>query len=360
MENNNHSYNLLKKFHLSKNKKNIIWWLIMWILLLNSCQKDPKENIPWPQRNNTEIIDNTKNIKSSWEYKVYNLWFHNIAPVKRDIQKAKMKIANNDKLSKILSEKDTDFETIIPKIIKESKMNNNEVSKSWAVWYLQLLPKAIKDVENTYDTKDLNLNAKDPVDNIIIWCLYRKRCINLNKKRLDENTSNEDLEKIMIISYNIGPTETKRLFIESKAKNYKEFEKYLAKKIWIKWKPVKRVDKDYHVEFMDPLVGLDYDKLSKEDKKIAEGLRYVATIEWISSYLTQENTIQILWKIICDKENTLFTAVKKLKEQWIFKKDAPINKICKIILDTNWYSENNIPEWIELLVIKNALKNYLP
>lgn len=43
----------------------------------------------------------------------------------------------------------------------------------------------------------------------------------------------------------------------------------------------------------------------------------------------------------------------------IFKSDENIAQICNIILQTNGYYESQIPGWIELILIKEALSEYL-
>jgi len=350
---------------LSSKIKNIFWWIILWTFLLTSCQENNDKEFALQKENKIEEISKSTEepIKIEWtrEYKIYKLWLGSIVPIKWDIQKAKVKISNNPELSKILSEKDIEFETIIPSIIKESMMDNCAKSNSGAIWYFQLKPIAINDVINFYGIQKLNLDASNPTDNIILWSLYRKRGMNLLKDWLWSNVSDKDLENMMILSYNAWPARIKKLFKESKAKNYKEFEKFLAKKIWVNKDPVKKTDKTYWVEYIDPLTDLDLTSLkTKEDKKIAEWLRYVAIIEWISKYIKTNETIQVIWKIKCNKNTTLFWEIKKLRNQWIFKKDASINEICKIILETNWYWEKETPDWVELLIIQNALIDYLP
>ena len=338
----------------SSNIKKLFWWWILWILLLTSCQESKDNKVQENQKNEIEIVWNNtqkiRDIQEPREYKIYKLWLG-----------SKVKIANTPELSENLKWKDIEFKTILPSIIKESMMSNDARSNSWAVGYFQLKPIAIKDVIDYYNIKDLKLDANNPVDNVILWSLYRIRSLNLLKEWLNADLSDDDLEKMMILSYNAWPARIKSLFKESKATNYKDFEKYLAKKIWVRENPTRKTDKTYWVEYTDPLTNLNLDNLrTREDKKIAEGLRYVAIIDGISWYINSNNTIQILWKITCDKDLTLFSIIKNLREQGVFKKDSSINEICKIILETNWYSEKETPIWVDLLLIKNALIDYLP
>jgi hypothetical protein len=344
--------------------KSAFWWLVLWTLLFGSCQTNDDVKSHNSQIDKVmEITDGNQNpidIHESWEYKIYRLWLGSVAPVKWDIKKARTKIEKTPELLKILDDNDIKFEKIMPIIIKESMMKNNSRSKSWAVWYFQLRPIAVKDVEKYYGIEDLKLDANNPIDNIILWCLYVKRSLILVKKWLDVKLSDSDWEKMMFLSYNVWPATVKKLFIESKASNYREFERFLAKRIWVKKSPVKKIDSVYKVEYMDPLVDLDLSTLkSGETKKIAEWLKYVAIIDWISWYMNEAATMQILWKIKLNDNTSLFSEVKRLKDLWIFKKDAPIDKICDIILGSNWFSEKSIPKWAELLVIQNVLTKYL-
>ena len=362
MEKNKKISIITPKFSLW-NIKNTLKWTILWILLLTSCQENKSELPQESQKNTIETLNNSTSQSMQWtrEYKIYKLWLWSIVPIKWDIQKAKNKITNTPKLSNVLNEEDVEFETILPSIIKESMMNNNARSNSGAVWYFQLKPIAIKDVIKFYGIEKLDLDACNSVDNIILGSLYRKRSLDLLKQWLEINLSENDLEKMMILSYNTWPTRVKTLFKESKSKNYKEFEAFLAKKIWVKKEPTKKTDLTYWIDYIDPLTDLDFNNLkNKEERKIAEWLRYVAIIEWISKYIKTNETIQIIWKIKCNKNTTLFWEIKKLKNQWIFKKDASINEICKIILETNWYWEKEAPDWVELLIIQNVLIDYLP
>ena len=352
----------------NRNVKKVFWWLLLWTLMLASCsdKKDaPKSEPDKPNFEEIQEVISTesispKDVQETREYKVYKLWLWSIVPIKWDIQRAKVKISNTPELSKLLTWEDVDFETILPSIIKESMMNADAKSNSWAVWYFQLKPIAVKDVVAAYDLQNLKLDVNNPVDNVILWSLYRKRSMKLLKEWLTENISEKDLEKMMILSYNVWPARSKSLFKESRAKNYQDFEKFLARKIWARKSPTKTRDKTYWVDFMDPISDVDISKLkTNEDKKVAEGERYVAIIDWMTWYIKSSETIQILWKITCDENTTLFSAVKKLREQWVFKADSSVNAICKVILETNGYKDTQTPKNTELLLIKEPLESYL-
>lgn len=316
-----------------------------------------------------EILDKyVSEVKSTWEYNVYKLNLGNpVGPVKNHIKKALDKIPTFW-LSEIFDDYNS-FEAIMPMIIKESMMNGNAKSKSWAVGYLQLMPVAVQDTKSYYSIYGISdLDVNNPVDNIILWILYRKRVLDQIKSWLESvSFSDSDLNKMMLISYNAWPTFIIKLFKESGAINYQEFEKFLVEKICGKncYEPTEIWDSTYNVEYLDPLGGLDYDELvikSKDvsnNKRIIEWLRYVAIIDSISWYVKNDETMQIVWTIQLNKNTTLFSEVKKLKDNWFFKQGVSLDKICKIILDSNWYSENNIPKSVDLYIIYDVIKDYL-
>jgi hypothetical protein len=63
--------------------------------------------------------------------------------------------------------------------------------------------------------------------------------------------------------------------------------------------------------------------------------------------------------VTCDENTTLFSAIKNLREQWLFKDKSSINEICKIVLETNWYKDTETPKNTSLILIKEPLQDYL-
>ena len=133
----------------NRNVKKMFWWLLLWTLLLTSCSSNDKNHkVQEPVTENIEekvdgITQEPTDFQETREYKIYKLGLWSIVPIKWDIQRAKVKIANNPELLNLLSWEDVEFETILPSIIKESMMNNDAKSNSWAVWYFQLKPRWI-------------------------------------------------------------------------------------------------------------------------------------------------------------------------------------------------------------------------
>ena len=118
-----------------------------------------------------EIYDWEREIREWWEYKIYKLQINEIAPLKWDFMRAKNKINTTPKLKNLIWN-DFEIENILPLIIKESRMDNSQVSDTGAKWYLQITGIALKDINKRYWLEDLKLNREDPVDNLIIWIIY--------------------------------------------------------------------------------------------------------------------------------------------------------------------------------------------
>ena len=298
------------------------------------------------------------------EYKVYKLKINGIESLKHDFMKAKIKIDGNEKLKNLIW---TQFqiENILSLIIKESSMDNSKVSSTGVVGYLQTTKAVVKDVTEKYWLEDLNLDRKDPVDNLIIWFIYHKK---INKGLIESwlksvkniKLSEKDKNELCILWYNIWPNRTIDLLKESKAKDLKEFKKYLREKLWLKWYMVKKTDPYYKIEYRDPLEWKDPSSFdTKLKRKIAEWLRYLEIINWLDVYLEKKTKIRILWSII-STENWIYSQIKEMRDnQKIFKSNANISQICNVILQTNGYYESEVPGWIKLVLIKEALSEFL-
>ncbi len=202
------------------------------------------------------------------------------------------------------------------------------------------------------------------MDNIILGALYRKKMlqrIDGDLKKMQLNFSLSEKEGMMILIYNIGPTRVVNLLKESQAHTFSDFIEYLRKKLGITTAIISGFDAVYKVNYDELLGGKTAaDFKQKGDKKIAEGLRYLSLIKGIDTYLsTPQNTV-LLQKIVCSAETTLFSQVLEMRKQGIFKTNAPINAICKVILETNGYRETETPLGVELFLIKEVLEEYLP
>lgn len=312
----------------------------------------------------SEIYDWEREIREWWEYKVYKLKLNGIAPIKWDFMKAKKKIDAIPKLKNLIGN-DFEIENILPLIIKESRMDNSQVSSTGARWYLQITQTALKDVNKRYWLQDLNLDREDPVDNLIIWIIYyMKRNMEiidslLTKTGKTYSFSEEDKKELNILSYNIWAGKMVELLKNSNETTLSGFKKYISIYLWCSWNPTKKVDQYYKIEYYDYLDWKDKSSFTWSDnQKIAEWLRYLEIINWLDEYINQETSIVSLWTININKWS-LFSQVKALRDQGVFKENASINEICKIILETNWFKETETPSWVELILIKDALNEFL-
>lgn len=328
-----------------------------WNTLKESAMKS--NNAKWATESQ-EMVELEKKMKAWWEYKVYKLHINGIAPLKWDFMRAKTKIEWTPKLKKLIKS-DLDLKSLIPLIIKESGMDNSKVSPTWARWYFQITNIALQDINKTYWLTDLKLDRNNATDNVILWILYRKRNVEIVNTWLknigkDGIFPEKDKNELYILSYNIWSGSMLDLLKKSKAKSLNAFKQYMRSLLWCTWPITKKKDSYYKIEYYDLL---DWKSSSSfKDKKLAEWLRYLEIIKWLQWYMNKEEIMTSIWTINCDNAS-LYSQVKALRDKKVFKQDANINAICKIILETNWYKETETPKWVNLILIKEALKNYL-
>ena len=310
-----------------------------------------------------EIYNWEREVKEWWEYKIYKLQINEIAPLKWDFMRAQKKIDSIPKLKSLING-DFDIESLLPLIIKESEMNNSKVNASWATWYLQIMDIALNDINKAYKLQDLNLDKNNAVDNLIIWALYMRRNMEIINKNLEkiwkyDIFSAKEKHELNILSYNIWANRMVDLLKNSNANSLNEFKNYLRRSIWCTGPIQKKADPHYKIEYYDLLDWKDKSEFVwKENQKIAEWLRYLEVINWLDLYIKEETTIISIWTIDINKWS-LFSQVKDLRDQGIFKESANINEICKTILETNWFKETETPSWVELILIKEALADFL-
>lgn len=329
-----------------------------WNTLNEICMQD----VNISENNEAQETVEEKKIKEPREYKIYKLDINGIAPIKWDFIKAKKKIESIPRL-KAQIWNDFNIENILPLIIKESRMDNSQVSSTWARWYLQITDIALQDINSRYELQELHLNRENAVDNLIIWFLYYwKRNMEiieawLNKIWKDKIFSKTDKNELNILSYNIWAQRTLDLLCKSNAKNLNEFKRYLWRYLWCSWQAETKLDPYYKVRYKDYL-NWKTSFNTREKQKVAEWIRYLEIINWLNSYLGQETMVTIIWTINCANK-TLYSQVIDLRKKKVFKENANVNAICKVILETNWYKETEIPGWVDLLLFKDALKIFL-
>lgn len=349
--------------HWSK-KSNVIMIALAALLSFSACNNKTQDNNI--EHNAKQYINHKEwytAIPMTREYKIYKLHLNSIVNIKYDIYKARHKVSQTPELVDILTKDDISIHTLLPQIIKESNMNNNKTSKSWAQWYMQIMDGAIQEIDRVYDLKTISLDKDNPVDNIILWWLYRKLvCEKIQIWLLNRNikANTQDIESLAIISYNIGITRLFEHIDRSRSENLDQLLSYFANHIGLPYDKEKQFDSTYNVSYIDIFGGEKMAKdASREKKKIYEWCRYQHIIEALDMYLEKEEKMDIITTITLDKKETLFGKIKQMKEEGIFHKDASVNDICKIVLQSNWFWENQTPTQVPLHIIYEPLQTFL-
>ena len=320
---------------------------------LESLQNDVlKEKFP----TSTKMEDNLA-------LRVYDLQLTSIVSVYRDFRKAQVQVSENSELSKLF-DGDFSFAYILPVFIKESHMDNEKQSKSGAIGYGQLTDIAITELHKQFPALK-NLKKTTATDNIILSYAYHKFVVTKNIKNIlskhQITITTNNLQYFTNFAYNAGDGRLNGLLQDSKAKSITEFQKYCATKIWMKYNPKVLYDKYYHINYTDPFWGEKISSSAKREyQKIYEGVRYASVIAGLSQHISTPKQINSLGVIVITKESSLFSQILKARnEENIFKKDANINEICSIILESNGFTATETPTEIPLIVNKSLLEKYL-
>jgi len=119
----------------------------------------------------------------------------------------------------------------IPIAIKESKLNNSEVSSSGAVGYFQITKTAVRDVNNWFE-KDFTMEeaktnpAVNALLGILLFHLYKDRYSVQNKLNF---ASDKDRELFATFAYNAGIGVSMEMWKNLQVTTYKEFESEISK-----------------------------------------------------------------------------------------------------------------------------------
>ncbi len=338
---------------------------LSWLLQTVSCQPWTEKKQATQDKNGIEII-NKNTIVEPREYKIYKLDINLISTIKYDLLKAKKKTQSSDVLKKYLTMDDFSYGKILPKITKESSLDNNRTSRTGAVGYMQLTDRAVQEINRIYDFNGLVLDKNNAVDNIILWVLYRKLTEKNLKSSLEKNGlqfSQKDREALMIFSYNVWESRAMN-YLKSAHQNWVKtmewFIKWLVeKKCNMVYNPVQKIDPTYRTPYTDYFWWKKLpSNASWELKKLEEWIRYVSIILSLQKYLETDETIKIISIIHLKWKETLFSKVKEMRDTWIFKETASINQICEIILKTNWFDEKQTPQDVDLFLIKEELQQF--
>lgn len=338
---------------------------LLWMLQTPSCQQVGEKEDPMRDGDAIEIVD--KNIITEpWEYKIYKLDINAISSVKYDLLKAKKKVQASEVLKKYLTMGDFAYEKILPKITKESSLDNDRESRTGAIGYMQLTDRAIEEIYRVYDMQWVILNPQNPIDNIVLWVLYRKiteKNLTHSLKKMWLSFSEKDRDALMVFSYNVWETRALKFLQTAQKEWVKTMDWYIKwlveKKLHMPYKPVEKEDPVYNVMYTDYFwwrkVSAD---ASWEVKKLGEWIKYVAVIDALQDYLEADQTIEVIDVIRLQWKETLFSKVKEMRDKGVFKKDSSVNTICKVILETNWFEEKQTPQEVDLFLIKDVLKKF--
>lgn len=358
-----------KESFLSKPKKIIrdaaVALALLWVLQTPSCQQAGENKDPMMDKDAIEVVDKNT-ITEPREYKIYKLDINSISAVKYDLLKAKKRVQSSDVLKKHLTMDDFAYEKILPKITKESSLDNDSESHSGAIGYMQLKPDAIEDINKLQWIQGITLDPLNPVDNIILWVLYRKITENRLENSLQKagvHFSEKDRDMLMVFSYNAWDARALKYLKMAHKDWVKTMDGYIKwlveKQLKIPYNPVEKMDPTYGVVYTDHFWSYNVHwTTNRELKKIIEGIRYVAVIDALQNYLATDETIDVIDLIRLQWKETLFSKVKEMRDKGVFKKDASINEICKIILKTNWFEEKQTPQDVDLFLVKEELKRF--
>lgn len=357
------SIKILSDILLSKPQFSHALYTFMICAVLSWCKPNTEQNnhVPY-QMEQTEWI---QSISSPREYTIYTKKINSIVGVKSHLTKAQEKVKNNAVLSTILWSDNMSIYTLLPKILKESVMDHTRTSHSGAQWYMQLTERAIDEIYRIYPKiKTQNLKISDPIDNIILWALYRElthKDISSFLKSNNISFSKEEIELTMVLSYNIWPSRAKKLLQKYNPTTFDDFIKRIIKENKLSYDPKDSYDKTYKVTYNNMFWSQEFTKEnSREKNKLKEWIRYVYVISALVNELKTPKNITIINTIDITPNNTLYNQIKKLREQWVFRSDANINDICRLILESNGFLSTEIPNNEKIPIITDVVKEFLP
>lgn len=150
------------------------------------------------------------------------------------------------------------FEEVLPIIIKESRLHSDAKSRTWAQWYWQLKPDAIKDVNTLLKKAWINTKEFSPTSNathnLLYTYLYFSHQRNQINKYVDE-TDGDKLDQNEAIlfaasAYNMGLNKWKHLYKDAgKPSSRDDFAEYITKELMkVSDGPTSEIDPYYGVE----------------------------------------------------------------------------------------------------------------
>lgn len=265
-----------------------------------------------------------------------------------------------------------DINRFLPMIIKESLLDPDATSSSWAKGYIQLQWGAIMDVNRTFSDNDIDTTLYDPIgrpsDNIVYGITYflmlREQFI---KKFPALAKDSAEVDKFTQASYNAGLWRISWLLVESGATSWDEFVEFVTNEMDLNWKSTEDMstygtpyrnffDKNYAWDNTEIVDGLT-------KSKAQEIVNYVEKIQGIRSTLDKwRATLRLYMTVTKPKGEYLYTILSDLKKNGKLKlKDgANMTNFANDILLDNGINPANIPDdTIDFLVSWKLMDFYL-
>lgn len=238
------------------------------------------------------------------------------------------------------------IDDIFSLMIKESLLDNTRKSRTWALWYFQLKPDAIKDAEEKL--KDFwikeRFDPRNPIDNCILWITYISISKELTNNALKWLTYWSEFD---FLAYNWWAGRVKSMVemykkeknIEWNILNWDDFV------YWLVWKIEKNVSfslissKEYNISYRNWFKKdwseddstIDFLWIKTKKSKIYEMINYVEKIKAIKE-TNQKNKVEHRWEI----ERKYWEQKTKVTASSCFQRLSVIIDYDKTVDNFNW------------------------
>jgi len=269
-----------------------------------------------------------------------------------------------------------DFHRFLPLMIKESRLDENAISTSKAIWYFQLKDPAIADVNTMLTWEGIDVAGYSPKTNsdhnIIYGVSYFLKTAEQLKNKYPDI---QDMDNFVYASYNAGVNKIITLIEESGAESRDEFVKYVTDDLmWLSWDS-KEIDSPYGCKVRNFFGEKDFSKDSTEvfrkewdfstivlvKSKAQEFVRYVETINGISNFIDHRKCEPEIYKFMKVNEwSTLFKSVTDMKKNGSLgiKEGNNIVDLCNDIALDNNMDPDKIPANAFLVITKNLMEEF--
>lgn len=249
-----------------------------------------------------------KGDKKEKENKVEIVTEENLVSARHNLKEALNILSKYINLEKYGISENSVFNILFPLMIKETHLRHQSISKSWAVWYFQILWWAKEDVENFLGK---SLDENNPVENCILWVVYFKVILEKYLKSFEF----EKWEKVnfKLFAYNIWIWKLRWFLKEYRESQnqkiiWEDFAKWLVKKNWYTGESKLKESTTYNLEYNDWFNG------ENPDIKIKEAVDYVEIIRVLQGESYHE---RLKWYNKEHKVTKWETLYRILNQYWI-------------------------------------------